>query len=1197
MARSPLFEIYDPYELLSQQTAFGLPEEDDELAPLGVMPLNRRKPTLSDLMPEEEKSGLLNTLAQAGTSGLQAAGWLLDTPGALVRGVLAGKPLSFLGTSDERVSGRDLMRQYGMVGEEDTWQNFGASLVAETLLDPLFYLNPFASLGKGSLTKAVGVPLKKAGLLRDAPLDAARGFGAAPRAAAGEAVEIAGDTVPRLPGRVAATRDPSGVREYLRNLTPRQAFDEAAQRLTPSEYDEAMRRFVAAGGNIDDTTGAAGLMSFRIPGTGIQYDITGGAFGDSVARWLDDVGEWSKQAPVIGPVSRTMAAAFDADAGYTIDPERQMVHRQARASARRNEERFREQMAGLQRPAMQAQVPETIQLGDAVVPVPEELRSFSSPQFQNALADWLESGGPSAADNAVSMLGAPSMRTSGDPIADWLLDNVPEFRAVRNALDSLPDSARAAAEARALNLPTWSSRMADTRFFPRQMLWMDRDEYLPEQYVKGERPYSKGERLFDVVDNFGRSRRPYTDLPGGRKTFRMLTGGPRARELQDRLLAANDTEAPQIIDDFFRSEGLDAPYQRIIDQAEDKAQAALTADKMKVQLANLLRSTDRQFAEKGVGIFDTPVFADAMRYGMGQARTSAYADSVIDELLRTATDTPAELVAGGTSVPLRTAAEQLNFDPDQFAELFRRSGKGDVSNFSIDKRVVDSLKTLAQPTRLGLPESKTMGLLDSFTRWFKAGALAWPAFHTRNAMSNLMAGFAQESPIAPVAGYRAAKGNLDPVARMLRDAPVYRDLPDDAARAEKFARDAARADIGTGNIFDEAGIPEQRMPGLYPGATDENDILKAAGNLFTPSGRTWGDWFRLKGAGINRPAQRTGNPLLQLNDAVGGTVEDTSRLGMFAELLRQGYEPSQAGDMVRRALVDYRSSAFTPFEAGLKRLIPFYSFQKGILPSIGENLLYRPGGVMGQSIRAVSAASQPNENNFVPERFRRSSAIPLPYSPGEGLLRYVTNLDAPWESTFNLFTPGVGATIPSMIADTLLQTGSNLLGQTTPLLKAPIEFVTNRQLYSGRNLSDAYSVLEAEGVPGGRQLEQIISNFVPFGSRALGTYRQIRDDRLDPMDALLKAGFNAVSPVRLTDIDLERARRQAARDQLNAILETTPGVRTYENITVPEDALQAMPEDQRRLYLLYRILQSDAAKRARERKKAALDPLEVLGAI
>jgi hypothetical protein len=85
--------------------------------------------------------------------------------------------------------------------------------------------------------------------------------------------------------------------------------------------------------------------------------------------------------------------------------------------------------------------------------------------------------------------------------------------------------------------------------------------------------------------------------------------------------------------------------------------------------------------------------------------------------------------------------------------------------------------------------------------------------------------------------------------------------------------------------------------------------------------------------------------------------------------------------------------------------------------------------------------------------------------------------------------------------------------------------------------------------------------------------------------------------VKLTDVDEERTKRQAARNMLNQILETTPGVRTYENLTVPDDALRQMPEEQRQMYLLYRILQSDAAKRARERKQAALDPLEVLGAV
>ena len=112
MARSPLFDIYDPYGIMQQQAESGLlPVEENELGPIGLLPLGKRKATLSDLMPEEEKSSLLGTLSQAGTSGLQAAGYIFDTPGALVRGILAGNPLSVFGDSDERVSGRDLLRQ------------------------------------------------------------------------------------------------------------------------------------------------------------------------------------------------------------------------------------------------------------------------------------------------------------------------------------------------------------------------------------------------------------------------------------------------------------------------------------------------------------------------------------------------------------------------------------------------------------------------------------------------------------------------------------------------------------------------------------------------------------------------------------------------------------------------------------------------------------------------------------------------------------------------------------------------------------------------------------------------------------------------------------------------------------------------------------------------------------------------------
>jgi hypothetical protein len=1201
MARSPLFDYYDPYGELEMQAQMGLlPPDEDDVDELG-MPAPRSRPQISDLMPQEQQSSMLHSLASGAMSGLQLAGSVLGAPGRLVRSVLSGDPGAAFGGIEDDITGRDLLRKYGLIGPTDSWLNFAGGLATEIVLDPLLYFNPFASLGRGALTKAVGVPLRKAGMLRNPALDAARGFGQTAAAAVddiGDAARIAGEGLPRLPGRVAASRKPTGVREYLRNLTPQQAFDEARQVLTPDEFDEAMARFVAAGGDIADTRGAAGLMSFNVPGTGIQYDISGGAFGDMAAKVLDSTGEWSKRAPVIGPLTRGFAAAFDSRVGYTLDPDAQMAHRRAYAQAQRNEERLRRHMGVLERDALGVTLPDNLSIDGADIPLPERFRAgFASQDLQNALAYWLESPGVRAADNAVSTLGSPSMaKTSGDSVADFLLENIPEYRAMRESLASLPESARVAARSRGLPLPDWTSRLADTEWFPRQNMWFAQEDLLPEQLRRMQRPHSRGSRLFSTADNFGRSRELYTDVPGGRRTLDEMTGGTAARQLQDDLLKANNTEAPGIIDAWFDAHNLERPYQSLPQNAGD----SFNAQSLKIQLADLIRGLDRKYADKGVGLYTNPVFSDAMRYASGQARVSAFTDEIISELRSRATKTPAQLVQGGRNVALTKAAEDLGFDANRFADLWRNNGLGDISQYSIDKQAVQSLSALTQTTRLGMPESAALRAVDSFTKLFKTTALAWPAFHTRNLYSNAIAMLAGESsPMAMTQAYRATRGNLEPIAQYLADAPIYRDLSPQA-RAARFSADAAEAGVGMGKVFDDVtAVPEQSFARLTPGMSPENDIAGAARGLLGDSGRTWRQFLRdlgtIRGVGVSRPATQTRNPVLRLNEAVGNTVEDTTRLAMFADLLKKGYAPGEAGDTVRRFLIDYSPQAFTPLETDfLKRAVPFYSFQRGMVPAVADSLLYRPGNVQGQSIRAISRASQPSEDNFTPEKFRRASAIPLPYFGNDGLARYLTNIDLPWESTFNLLTPGVGDTYAQRLGDTLQETASNVLGQTNPLIKAPLEYITDRQLYSGARLSDVYSVLESQGVPGGRGLEQLLMNFVPFGSRALGLYRQLSDKRLDTGDRLGKAAINMVAGVKLTDVDPAASKERAARQMLQETLRRTPGVRTYENVAIDDESLSRLTPEQRDRYLLYKIIQSQSAKRARQRRAAEADPLEAL---
>ena len=1268
MARSPLFDMYDPYGILQQQAEAGLLPygDEEEIEPYGMVPVGPRKATLSDLMPQEEKSGWLNTLAQAASSGLATAGWILDTPGALIRGALAGDPLSAFGSSEDRVTGRELLRQYGMAGDEDNWGNFSGGLAAEVLLDPLTYGTlGLSALGKGAASQA-GKAAAKAGLLRNEALDSInrvnplrfnRGMG------------LYDDAIPT-----------PRVREYRRMATPRELLgfvQDPAERAAREQ--SLLQQFQRYG--VDPTDGmdqAVGVLdNFRIPGTNIGFEVGGGELGDSIARGLDAAGNWTKTAPVVGNVTRTAAALFDADAGglKTLGNDLQQTNelqvrkRMANANRRQRQEAIDQAYTLLQYDARNAQVPDVIPSGPlAGQAIPEGLRSFDGQPLWNALQDFTESRlTPTPLLNAG--------RTTGDDVADWVLENIPEFQAVRDRFNTLGPDAVEAARRAGLATPVAQSR-GSGGFLPRQLRrFLDPS---PPEILNGQpydyRSWGRDERAFSVQDNFGRSRDPAYDLAGGVQAFRYLTGNQSPidpatgqRILDSAALRQNLAQAPDqatrqrlvqdaldvlggINPDRFTFGGETRPYQHLRDQVLNSQrfqragresassfgptlsrrqramlrQADRQIDSNYERLSQLMMKADTQFADEGVGIFDTPSWNNAYRYESGQAENLANADQLFEMMAQRANPTAAAQVQGGQSISLAEAARELGFDRLAFQQRWMAEAPAPLRmnprDLSIPRQVVDAMKVLTPQSRLATPEKGIVNALDNFTRLFKVGALTSPAFHVRNAYSGMYnaATHGAFNPLDTYAAWQASRGNYGPIERRLADTPGYANLAPEA-RSRQFLGAAGGQRVTSGSVIqDISDISDPAtIQGMYAGSgpslaeSTRNALYQ--GERADPANRTWRnflrDFFSARGVGITREARPyQTNPILALNDSVGSTVEDTLRLGTFLNQIRQGVDPAVAGDLTRLALLDYSPQAFSSFEQNvMKRAAPFWSFQRQILPSIADNMLYRPGGLQGQTIRTVTRGSEPSGENIVPDHLRHSAAIPLPEGwpsilggePAEGLQRYLTNIDLPFESTLNLFTPGVGTTTTGAITDSIGKTASNILGQANPLAKYLIESVTNRQLYTGRELSDLYSVLEQDLGPVGRPLEQALVNLVPFGARGVGVYRQMNDDRLTRSDALSKAAFNLLAGVKLTDVDEDRTKRQAARNMLNQLLETTPGVRTYENITVPEDVIRTMPEDQRRMYLLYKIIQADAAKRARERKKqeAALDPLQVLGVV
>jgi hypothetical protein len=352
---------------------------------------------------------------------------------------------------------------------------------------------------------------------------------------------------------------------------------------------------------------------------------------------------------------------------------------------------------------------------------------------------------------------------------------------------------------------------------------------------------------------------------------------------------------------------------------------------------------------------------------------------------------------------------------------------------------------------------------------------------------------------------------------------------------------------------------------------------------------------------------RQGNPnwLLDLGDRASTATDSMNRIGTYLNAVRKGNSPEAARALADLTQVNYRPENFTSFERDVvKRLVPFYSYTKGIAPLVYEDLVNRPAGLMGQSIRAINRAAEPSEDRFTPEYLRQSAAIPL---DGDipllglntpGVTRFLTNIDLPHEGLINLFTPGVSNSLVGQLGDSFMRSGQNLLGQTNPLLKAPLEWFSNRQFYSGRQLSDLYSMLEQSMGPAGRGIEQILYN-APGGSRIAGVARQLSDDRIGLDERLAKLAFNTLTGLKVQDVDQERTVRLAARSTLNNLLDQAQGMHTYENIFIKPEDLEKLPEAEKRQYLLYRVLQSQASREARERKKQQqlLDPMEMLGVL
>lgn len=134
----------------------------------------RRPSLLSQAQPvrpveEEVDASLWESLGTSALSGISRVANLIDLPGSAVRDVIGGEnpfdqflPWNWT-TSENRLSGRDLLRRGGLVSGEDTWGNFFGGMAAEIALDPATFVSGGALLKGAAAGLRGGKTAAKAG--------------------------------------------------------------------------------------------------------------------------------------------------------------------------------------------------------------------------------------------------------------------------------------------------------------------------------------------------------------------------------------------------------------------------------------------------------------------------------------------------------------------------------------------------------------------------------------------------------------------------------------------------------------------------------------------------------------------------------------------------------------------------------------------------------------------------------------------------------------------------------------------------------------------------------------------------------------------------------------------------------------------------------------------------------------------------
>jgi hypothetical protein len=1089
-------------------------------------------------LPQAESESFVKDLAGRGASGLGYVASALDKPGRAVRGLLGGKPGEALAAipfsdslgltnPDDAVSGRKLLDDANVTSRGDKgWGAWGLGLAAEMALDPLTYL----TFGAKAAVTPTGRALANEGLTR----------GMSRRQL------LAGFNDTESAMRAAGT--PAHVIEH--------AFD-AKLPVASSKMEAAAAK---ANAPIKDAP-LSGLVGVGLPFRDPSFVLGTGNKAQAVAGKMDAAGDWLRFG---NPVGRYLGAHFDTSVGGATT-------------------------AALQRG-----------FREAGRPTQEAAKRQAARQYFDATSgiNDLIAAGHSEADvvSAVNLAREGLPMTGVDPAL--AAQATPVGRMMKSYGD---DQMR---EIRATGAPTESLNDKYVDYGPRNATTIERHGL----NAKGAR--SDTVAPVKTASDVHR-KSAFRDVPGGTEMIKRLAmdfaGEPAtatAADILDRIKIAAQDAGSQLDPDEVK---------------------ALT--KKSEELAGVIGSLSPTYKEGKVPYY-SPNIPHAIelrgarhvrQMGATEATTSALANMArpaaelgdegvpLREALLSAklkTTYPVGGTAEGAAVRvLKKLAPkgQGPLDPADMADADKVRGL--LDSWAVPRSELDPLISQWDKMRAPTNAVQPIRVLDSATNAFKNLAYTtWLSSHVRNlgsgkATNVIDNGLGIADDLLSLQGIRDTATAAD-IKRAFKDMPA---MPDDAA-ARRWLRGQAYVNAGVfaghNSATDLAGTGQELVDNW------------AAGNRITPmvpgegrtgtSGSLIGDMAGLAKEAILGKKDAAGNrvtsPLdffgqsglydkttgalkskdtfspLAAGRVVGTNVEDFNRLSSFIGGVRKGLSPEEAGRVTSKSHINYGD--LTDFEKKvMRRVVPFYTFMSRNLPLQLEHAITRPSRLTTQ-LRPLDQM----RGGYTPDWISSGAAIPMGENPENGTSRYVSQLGLPIEEAFERLKFRDGK-------PDVLGTAMAYAAGLNPYLKGPLEALSGKQFFSGRNLEDlrpssAGSLGGALSDENAGLLTQIISNS-PATRFATSLDRAIDDRKSVPVKLL-----NMLTGVRVTDVDMNKTMAVEARDSLERLLQGRPHIAKYSKFYVRPGEGDGLTGDEVRMMQMYTEMQARAREYA-ERNRAA----------